>query len=307
MEAVSPVLALFFLILAGFALTKLKVIGPEMAGYFSSFVIKITLPALLFSSFIRPFSQELLHEAGLAFGLSILLYALSFLVAWFYPRLLGMKGPERGVHRYSLIISNCGFIGYPMVEALIGQAFLFHAVIFNIPYSFLAFSICAWLIAKEGKLSLKLSWKTFVNPNVIATFLGLLFFLFSIGLPAPLYNSIKMVGDMTSPLSMIVIGISLAQAHFSAIFGRWQVYVTVAMRLLILPFIAGLIYYFLGIRGPLFLMAVLITAMPVGSSTSILATLYDTSAEEASSLVFLSTMLCMVTVPLVMLAAKNFM
>ncbi|MCL2831974.1 MAG: AEC family transporter [Treponema sp.] len=307
MEAVSPVLVLFFLILTGFICAKLKVTGPAMAGNLSTLVINVTLPAMLFSSFIRPFSQELLREAGLAFALSVLLYGLSFLIAFFYPRLLGIKGPERGVHRYTLIISNCGFIGYPMVEALIGPAFLFHAVIFNIPYSFLAFSVCAWLIAKEGRLSIKFGWKTFVNPNVVATFLGLIFFLLSINIPDPLFRSIKMAGDMTSPLSMIVIGTTLAQAKFSNIFGRWQVYITVAMRLLILPLLAGLILYFLGIRGPLFMMAVLITAMPAGSSTSILATLYDTTTEEASSLVFLSTMLCMATIPLVMIIAKNFM
>ena len=307
MSAASQVLVLFFLILTGYVCARIKIITAEMAGHFSSFVINITLPALLFSSFQRPFSGELLREAGLAFGLSAIIYVISFLTAFIYPRIMGMKGPERGVHRYALIISNCGFIGYPMVEALLGPVFLFHAVIFNIPYNLLAFSVCAWLIAKEGKNPLRINIKTFLNPNVIATFLGLLFFLFSISLPDPLFRSFKMTGDMTSPLSMIVIGATLAQVKFSRIFGRWQVYVTVGMRLLVLPFIAGLIFYLIGIRGPLFMMAVLITAMPVGSSTSILAILYDTTVEEAGSLVFLSTMLCMVTVPLVMLAAGNFM
>ena len=300
MNAVSPVLVLFFLILAGFVCAKLKITGPEMAGYFSSFIINVTLPALLFTSFQRPFSLELLGEAGLAFGLSILVYALSFLAAFVYPRIFRIKGPERGVHRYSLIISNCGFIGYPMVEAVLGPAFLFHAVIFNIPYSLLAFSVCAWLIAKEGKHSLGIGWKTFLNPNVIATFLGLLCFLFSLELPDPLYRSFKMAGDMTSPLSMIVIGTTLAQANIGQVFGRLQVYVTVAVRLIVLPVLFGLILFFLGIRGPLFTLTVLLTAMPAGSSTSILASLYNTAPEEAGSLVFLSTVLCMFTVPLVM-------
>ena len=306
MNAASQVLVLFFLMLAGFICAKIKVTGPEMAGYFSSFVIKITLPALLFSSFQRPFSRELLEEAGLAFLLSVLGYGLSFLIAFVYPRILGMKGPERGIHRYALIISNCGFIGYPMVEAILGPAFLFHAVIYNIPYSFLAFSVCAWLISKEGGNSQGVTWKTFANPNVIATFLGLLCFLLSIKLPDPLYRALKMTGDTTSPLSMILIGTTLAQANIRQVFGRWQVYVTTAMRLLVLPAMAGFIFYLLGIRGPLFIMGILITAMPAGSSTSILASLYKTAPEEASSLVFLSTLLCMVTVPLVIAIAGIF-
>ena len=306
MDTVTPVLVLFFLMLTGFICAKIKVTGPEMAGHFSSFIINITLPALLFVSFQRPFSTELLREAGLAFGLSVLVYGLSIFIAILYPRILNIKGPERGVHRYAIVISNSGFIGYPMVEDFLGPAFLFHAVIFNIPYSFLAFSVCAWFISREGKFSLKMNWKTFLNPNVIATFFGLLCFLFSVRLPDFLYRCFKMTGEMTSPLSMIVIGTTLAQANLRQVFGRWQIYVTVLMRLLVLPVVAGVVFYLMGIRGPIFLMGILITAMPVGSSTSILASLYMTAPEEAGSLVFMSTMLCMVTVPLVVFLANMF-
>ena len=300
MNTASQVLVLFFLMFTGFICAKIKLTGPEMARHFSSFIINITLPAMLFVSFQRPFSQELLREGGTAFFLSALVYGFSFLTAFVYPRILRMKGPERGVHRYALIISNSGFIGYPMVEAVLGPSYLFHAVIFNIPYSLLAFSICAWLISKEGQSSLRLTWKTFFNPNVIATSLGLGCFIFSLRLPEPLFRALKMTGDMTSPLSMILIGTTLAQANIRQVFGRWQVYVSTAMRLLILPVAVGLIFYLLGIRGPLFVMGVLITAMPAGSSTSILASLYQTAAEEASSLVFLSTLFCIITVPVVL-------
>ncbi|GHV69839.1 transporter [Spirochaetia bacterium] len=306
MNIISQVLVLFFLMLAGFVTARLKATGPEMAGHFSSFIINFTLPAMLFASFQRPFSRELLGEGALALGLSAVTYAVAFAVAFIYPRLMGMPGPERGVHRYAIIISNCGFIGYPMVEAILGPSYVFHAVIFNIPFSFLAYSVCAWLISKEGKNVLSVSWKTFANPNVIATFLGLIFFLCSLRLPEPLYRAVKMTGDITSPLSMIVIGITLAQANIRQIFGRWRIYVTTALRLLILPMAAALLFYFIGVRGPLLMLAVLITAMPVGSTTSILASLYRVAPEEASSLVFLSTLLCMFTVPLLMFIMQRF-
>ena len=303
MEAASHVLVLFFLMTTGFLCAKLKITGPETTGNFTAFIIKLALPALLFSSFLRPFSAELLQEAAVVFGLSIAVYALSFFIAFIYPRFMMIKGPERGVHRYALIISNCGFIGYPMVEAILGPSYIFHAVIFNIPFSLLAFSICAWLIAREGERPLKLNWKIFLNRNVIATALGLIFFIFSISLPYPLHRAVRMLADITSPMSMIVIGMTLAQAKIWQVFGRWKVYVTVGFRLFLLPALAGIIFYFLGVRGPLYLLAVLITAMPAGSSTSILANLYSTAQEEAGSLVFLSTMLCMFTIPLVLFIA----
>jgi predicted permease len=298
MGVASQVLVLFILMLAGFVCAKLRVTGPEMAGHFSSFIITITLPAMLIASFQRPFSRELLGEAGLALGVSAIVYGFAFILAFVYPRIIGMPGPERGVHRYALIISNCGFIGYPMVEAVLGPDYIFHAVIFNIPFSFLAYSVCAWLISKEGEKAIAISWKTFVNPCVAATVLGLMFFCFSLRLPEPLYRAVKMTGDMTSPLSMIVIGTTLAQADPRRVFGRWRVYVTVALRLLILPAAAALGFSFFGLQGRLLMLAVLLTAMPAGAATSILASLYGVAPEEASSLVFLSTLFCMATVPL---------
>jgi predicted permease len=303
-DAAGQVLVLFLLMLTGFISAKLKVTGPGMAEYSSVFIMNIALPAMLLASFQRPFSRELLGEAGAALLASAVVYGLSFLLAYFYPKVLRIHGPERGAHRYGLIFSNCGFIGYPMVEAILGPAYVFHAVIFNIPFSFLAYSAGAWLVSKEGDRALSVSWKTIANPSVIATFIGFLLFIFSIPLPEPLYRSLRMTGDITSPLSMIVIGITLAQAKPGQIFGRWRIYVTVAVRLAALPALAALACYAFGIRGPLLMLAALITAMPCGSSTSIMASLYRAAPEEAGSLVFLSTILCMFTIPAVVVAVR---
>jgi predicted permease len=302
-EVINQVLVLFFLMAAGFACAKWGVAGSAMAKASSTFIMNVTLPAMLLVSFQRPFSGELLGEAGAALVVSVGLYGLSGALAFFYPRILGITGPERGVHRYAVLFSNCGFIGYPMVESLLGPGYVFHAVIFNIPFSFLAYSLGAWLISKEGDEALSLSWRAFANPSVIATLLGFLLFIFSLSLPTPLYRSVKMLGDITSPLSMIVIGITLSQANIKQIFGRWRIYVTVAMRLIALPLAVLLLAHALGVNRPVLMLAVLIAAMPAASTTSIMASLYRVSPEEGSSLVFLSTTLCMVTIPAVIIAA----
>jgi predicted permease len=285
------------LMAAGFASAKLKVSGPEMASKVSVFLLNIALPALLFVSFQRPFSRQLLSEAGTAIAVSAGLYAVFFLIAFVYPRLLGIKGPERGVHRYAVLFSNCGFIGYPMVEAALGHSYIFHAVIFNIPFSLLAYSVGAWIISREGKGNMPLSWKVFVNPSIVATALGFICFMFSLSLPEPVFRAFKMTADTTSPLSMFVIGITLAQANAHQIFGRWRIYVTVAVRLVLLPFITVVFCYFFGIPGPVIILAMLLVAMPAASNTSLYASFFGVAPEEASSLVFLSTVLCVLTIP----------
>jgi len=302
MNVVTQVLVLFFLIAIGYGARKLRVIDDGAIGHFSSFVLNISLPALILVSLQRPFSRELLGEAGLALGLSFAIYGLSFLVAGLYPFLVPLSKKERGVHRYALIFSNVGFMGYPVVEAILGQKALFNLAIYNIPFNFLAFSIGAWLIAREGTRPLLLNWKTFINPSVMATLFGFLLFLGSVKLPAPLFQTLKMTGDITSPLSMIVIGAILGKMPFRSVLGTWQRYATTLVRLLMLPAMVGLLLYAAGFRGLFLVLPTIVTAMPVAANTSILAEVYGADAESASSLVFISTLFCIVTIPLVALA-----
>ncbi|HOJ99184.1 MAG: AEC family transporter [Treponemataceae bacterium] len=301
MQVFNQVLVLFLLILIGYGGRKTQAIEDTAVGHFSRFILHISLPALILASLQRPFSQELLQEALITLALSFALYGLYFLVAVLYPLAIPLFPQERGVHRYALIFSNVGFMGFPVVEALLGQGALFHLAIFNIPFNVLAFSIGAWLIAREGKRQVVLSWKTFVNPSVVATLLGFLLFVGSVKLPESLYRTIKMTGDITSPLSMIVIGAILARMDVRKIVGRWQYYVTVLVRLLGLPALVGALLYAVGLRGLLWVLPTIITAMPVAANTSILADVYGADAECASSLVFLSTLFCVATIPLVVL------
>jgi predicted permease len=303
---ISQVLVLFFLIFLGFGSAKIKIFNSEAAGYFSVLILNITLPCMILYSFQRSFSSELLGEAGTALGVSAIIYILAFAVAIPYPYLLRIKGPERGLHRYGAIFSNVGFMGYPMVEAILGPDYLFHLSVFNIPFNLLAFSIGAWYIAKEGNKSVAISWKTFINPCVICTLLGFTLFFLSLPLPGFLSKSIKIAGDITSPLSMIVIGISLSSVNIRRMLGRWRIFVTILMRLLIMPALMGLVFYIIGIRGPLMLLAIIVTAMPIGTTTSILAASYNVAPEEGSALVFLSTLFSIVTIPLVVFFISQF-
>jgi len=305
-QVTGQVLILFLLISTGFVSYKLKITTKEAAAHFSSFVMKIPLPCMILASFFRPFSRELLGEAAATLGIAFAIYGFALLLALGYPYVLGIKGPERGVHRYALFISNSGMVGFPVVEAVLGPMYIFHASIYNVPANILAFSVGLWLIAKEGGKAPAFSWKIFVSPLFIITIIGFFMFLFSIRLPWPLEQSIRAMGSVTTPLAMAVIGISIAQADLKKLFGRWRLYVTVFTRLLVVPALVGLACYLAGVRGPLLTLPVILTAMPAGSTTTIFASVYDVAVEEAGSIVALSIVLCAVTIPLVVIAVHYF-
>jgi len=299
MNVISQVLVLFFLILIGYGAKKLRAIDDAAVNHLSSFVLNITLPALIVASLQRPFTRELLSQAGATLAIAFAVYGFSFAVAALYPALIRPDRKERGVHRYALVFSNVGFMGYPVVEAILGRDALFNLAIYNIPFNFLAFSVGAWLLAKEGNRPVSLSWKAFVNPAMVATLVGFLFFVFSIKLPAPVFQTLKMTGDVTSPVSMIAIGAVLARMDPRRVFGRWRTYATTVMRLAILPALVALILWNLGFRGILYALPVITTAMPVAANTTILANVYEADVETSSALVFISTLVCVATIPLI--------
>jgi len=305
-HVVDQVLTLVLLMAIGFMGSRLKIISKEGASNFSSFVLKITLPCLILDSFQRPFSRQLLGEAAVTLGIAFAVYGFALLFCLVYPHILRIKGPERGVHRYALFISNSGFFGYPVTQAILGPSYLFHASLFNVPSNILAFSIGAWLVAKEGGKPPAFSWKAFLTPPTVCTVAGFFMFLFSIPLPGPLGQAVNLAGSLTTPLSMAVIGISIAQTDMRQMLGRLRVYVTVFVRLALLPALTGIVCYLAGIRGPLLMLSVIVTGMPAGSSTSILASVYNVAAEEAGSLVALSMVFCVITIPLMVLAVHHF-
>ena len=295
----SQVLVLLFLMALGFLSFKLKITTKKASEYFSSFALKITLPCLILTSFRRPFSMELLGEAFTTLGMAFCIYGIYLALGLIYPHLLRMKGPERGVHRYVILNPNTGLVGYPVIIAIMGPYYLFHAVLFNLPAYVISFSIGAWLVAKESGKAPTISFKIFLTPPLIATIVGFFMFLFSCPLPAPLEQGIKMAGDITTPLFMMVTGISIAQANIRQMLGSWRLYITVFTRLIIAPVIIGIFCYLAGFGTPFLMLAVILTAMPAGSTTTIMASVYDVAPEEAGSLVALSTMLCAITIPIV--------
>jgi predicted permease len=261
--------------------------------------MNLSMPCLVIVSLQRPFSMDMLATAGKTLGISFFTYAFSAFLTVFYPSLVRLKGEQRDVHRYGLIFSNCAFIGIPMVEMVMGREYLFQLTIYNIPFNLLVFSFGAWLMTRKGKNPFVLSYRAFISPCIIATLIGFVLFLVSFSLPDALYRGLKMTGDMTSPMSTLVIGMNLAGTDWRVIIGRWQVYVSSLMRLLGIPLILALVLYLAGLRGADLVLPVLIAAMPVAASISLVASAFGGDIHESGALVFLSTLLSGVSLPLV--------
>jgi malate permease and related proteins len=154
----------------------------------------------------------------------------------------------------------------------------------------------------NGKKELKIV-KALTNPAIVAVLAGSILFFFSIKLPLPIFKTLDMVGSITTPLSMIVIGSMLAELNFQELFNDFSVYYSAVARLLIIPLGAALILNLCGIEHNLLRICIIAAAMPAGTMTAILAKKYNQNTLLASRIVFISTVLSILTLPIIFVLA----
>ncbi len=308
MVALTQVFTLFLLIVAGYIVKKMKVVTEQIHMEISNLVLNVCLPALIINSMNFKFSPEVLAQSGQLAVAAFVIYAGTILLSYPLTRLIGASGNRRDIFQYVLVFSNVGYMGYPVINAIMGERGVFYTAIYNLAFTVLVWTYGVHLMtrnAEDGDSRPKESWKAqlkrIVNPNLVALAIGFVLFLFSIQLPAALSSTIKMIGDTTTPLSMMFIGFILADVSIRETLSDIQVYLVSAMRLLLLPFLVLLGFKLLHITGDLVTVAFVSTAMPAAANTTILAAVYDNDYRLGSRTIFVSTLLSVLSLPLMIL------
>jgi predicted permease len=239
---------------------------------------------------------------------------------------------DRGTYRFAMVFANVGFMGYPMVQSLLGDESLFLASIFNIPFQLLVFSLGVILLTMDqdtekvprngpAKGTLKESapivsslesaqrktgkslWFLLLSPGILATFLGVLVFAFSTAtgwaFPSEPLAFIDVLGDMSTPLSMILIGLILAEIRWSGALSNPYLWFLSLLRLLLIPLGLWALLTLCGVTGDYLRIAVTIASMPVAANAPILATAYEGNGALAGEMVLVSTVLGFGTIPLI--------
>jgi hypothetical protein len=305
--SVSQSLILFVLMAAGFMAGKAGILRGDTIKGLSRFLLDFTLPALVIHSMQRPFSPELRDQAMGILGFSFLIYATAFPMAYFLTAMYRKAGHrEKGVHRFAMCFSNVGFMGFPVAESLLGRGSLFMVSVYNIPFQLLAFSVGTIIVAgrvgsakgESFTASLIRTLRVGMNPAVLAAIAGFIFFLLSVRIPEPLASAVKLLGDTTTPLSMALIGAVLANTRLGPVVGNPRLWFTTAYRLVLHPLAVLAIARTVGLSGLALAVPVLMAAMPVAANTTILAGVYGGDEVTASGLVFVSTAVSLLTIPI---------
>ncbi|NLY88675.1 MAG: AEC family transporter [Firmicutes bacterium] len=300
---INQVTVLFLLMMIGFYTTKRGILTAAIIEGFSSFLLNVSLPFMVITAFHMEFSRDMLRDAGLVFLISTALHLSTLLGSRFLFR---RYPPDRQkILRLVMIFSNCGFMGFPILDSIYGKAGVFfgsiYVVVFNI------FFWTAGVALFTGVKDIRAIKTALKNPGILAVGVGLPIFIFSLPIPSPVYTTLDMVGSMTTPLAMIIVGSLLANLKLKEVFAEPSVYYATLLRLIILPILTMGIMRLLGFGGLVLQVMVTTMAMPAATTTVILAEMYGDDGgnpEYASRIVFISTILSMITIPAMILLVQ---
>lgn len=288
---------LFVYMAVGYFCRKVNIFSDEMRARLTDFTVMITLPCMVFKSFLMEFSMDALIQGGVALLIAsvmavVALIAGNLLYNRFVPR-------EKCIMQYGTLVTNSGFAGLPIVDGAFGDEGLFLGSLFIIPTRILMWRAGISLFTTGGT-RWERTKKVLTNPSIIAVGLGLVWMVFQLPLPGFLRSAVGNLGNCTSPLAMALVGAILADVPLRGIWEPKALYLA-AVRQVVLPVILLVTLKGL-VLDPLTVgVSVTLSGMPIGSTTAILAQKYGADAEFGSKCVFISTVTSLITVPVLTL------
>ncbi len=296
----NSLVSLVFCMLMGYTGRKTKLINDEISTGLSNLLFYLTLPCLLISSMQKDFTPELLTDSLIVFFVFLAVYAMGYVFCRILCPILGIPKDKWGIWLFGTAFPNVSYMGLPVVSGLYGSDGIFYVTIICIAFNLFVFTFGDYIVLsglpKKGNSDIKHLLK---NPPLIATFVGLLMFSFSLRLPTSLNNGLDMLGSITMPISMVIIGASLAKTSLVKTFLAGKLYFAVFVRLILVPVIFYLILCPFIENQVLLGTITLIAAMPAASLTAIFAERLKCNVELASQYVAISTILCVITVPII--------
>lgn len=293
---------LFTIVVLGYALCKLGYMGDKFDQKLSSIVIDVTCPALILSSVMGaelPDRSLILPLLGIGFLTYILLLVYGFWV----PRFVSKSRDEQGMIGFALMFANVGFIGYPIVSAIFGPKAVFYAALLNIPNTFFIFTAGVMLVKGEHNMK-SLSAKVLFSPAMIAAFMAALMVAFSVRTPDIIARPVTMVGNITIPAALMVIGSSMARLPLKEIIGSPKVYVASLLRLVVVPLSVYFLFRFCGVSDVINNINTVIIAMPVASYGTMFCMKYGRNPSLMTEMTFITTLGSILTIPLITLLFK---
>ena len=296
------VAVMFIIMSIGILCYKKKMISENTGAELSKFLLMIVNPCVILHAFQVEYKRELLNGLAISALLAVISNTLGVIIATLFIR----KNPERKeyiVERFAVVFSNCGFMGIPLIQAVVGDIGVFYASTYVAVFNLFTWTYGVSIM--KGKMSAKDIIKVLTSAPIISIVVGIVVFLLSIKIPVIIGKPIEFISSLNTPLAMIVTGIYLARTNIKDALKNVRIFIVSAIRLLVVPAVMLVVFVFIGAENDvftsLFIANMIATACPTASSTLMMSRMFEKNAEYASMIITISTLFSILTIPLVMM------
>ncbi len=298
MKMLSTQALMLIYMCVGYYCNKKNIIDKPTEVKLTDFVLRITMPCMVFNSFNMKLTMDFVKEASFCLALSFAICGTGWLLGKFiYNR---YPNEKKSILQYATLVNNCGFLGFPIVSSILGEEGLVLAAIFIIPNRIFMWTAGISIFSKESENKTKALLKVLMNPCMIAVYLGILQAAVQVPIPEFVQKSLTGLGNCTTPISMLLIGSMLTALNLNS-FKDWSTIYYGLIRLAVLPIFALVFMRALGADDVLVACGVILTAMPAGSTTALLAQKYGADAVYGTKIVLTSVLFSMISIPFITL------
>ena len=296
---VNKVAVMLVMIVLGYVITRRGILTEKGAGEITSLLLKIVTPCLIVNSLLSSEGDLTAGEMLLALGLAILSLGIGIAVSYLFFR---QEPPDRKkVLRFSLIFSNAGFMGIPLVQGIVGARGVVYGSLFVVAFNLVCWTY-GYAMMTGGKLNLR---SAILNPGILGLAIGLPLYFFRVPLPPVVMEPITFLADLNTPLAMLVIGSHVARVDLRSALMDLSVYKLSFLRLLAVPLLYLGALLLLRPEPDLLLSSVIQASAPVAANCVLFAVAYGGNAPLASKTVAVSTVLSILTIPLMTVLAQG--
>ncbi len=302
--AATKIIEMFIILLIGAGAYKAGIADEETGSRLTRVLLNIISPCVILLSYQIDFDKERLY--GLA--VTAILSFASFVIAIAVSMIAVSKntGTDMAVERMSIVYSNCGFIGIPLIDGILGGEGVFYMTAYLTVFNLFVWSHGIMLMSGKSE-SVKKTVRSLMNPSNAAIILGVFLFLTGIQLPEIIREPVGLIGGMNTPAAMLISGINLAQSDFLGGLKNKRTYIVSLSKLIVVPGLTLLLLLAAGADRNISITILTAAACPSGAMGTMFALQYKRNSQYASNLLTITTALSLITIPAIMAAASGIL
>lgn len=307
--ALTQIGIFLLLICVGILTVKVKILDAHSLTAISRLVIQVSLPAYIFINAVDSATRQSLADSLMVVPIAIVLYIILVIVSAVIERVFHLQGNRKSVFRASLIFGNIGFMGIPLVSVLYPDTAVLYVSLFTIvdQIFFWTYGVLLTKPASEEKHKISpANLKNLLSPPLIAIVIAIFFIVAGIPIPAIFSSALTAVGSTSMPLALMYIGGVLYTSDIRPVLKCGELYTGIFTKMMILPVACYLVMCMLGIPGDMAGTLAFIVALPGIEMVPMLAKTNGSDGDYAVCAIMMTTIACLITLPIVSLCISLF-